>query len=630
LRDARGIDSVSRHAMRATPDRETAAGMLTHESRRIWIGRALLILVTGWALAMVVGDFARVFHRLGSPGFFANNDGLIYDVRGPFADERLSPAWKAGVRPGDRIDIHRMRCVTLSEAACADLLAVLGGMQYVEPGRHLVLAVAKGGAGESVQLELVAEVPAERWAGRSILLLDEVVGVAFVLAAAWLVWTRPGQMSWGFFLYAIWFNPGQSYAFYIWLERWPHALLAQWVLEAIAQGLGYAGFLAFAMRAPSGEITPRWRAVERWLPLVAGGMTVLQLAGLGAAFGINSERITQLGYLAGYVVSLAALAILLLRRREQTPLDLQRMRWLIAGCVIGLPAFILAEIMQSTTLLHTAGFDPSGDLVGLLYLVNGVLGYFVFEAIRRRRVVGVSVPLRRITLLGLLFSAPLGYMRQVLESLHDDLGVAGWVWLVVLGVGLFALNRAHDALTRLADHTYNRVFRRELHEMDALGHRVLAAASVAELERMLVDEPLRILRLASAAVFTPGAAGFERTCAAGWGDNAVRVLDPRVDAALIPAALGGDAFQVRLSAIDQSRFPEDAGAPNLAVPIGDRIRCYAIGVYGSHENGMDLDSDERAMLSRMARDAAAAYAQIEAEGLRAQLRALEAKARVEV
>ena len=34
-------------------------------------------------------------------------------------------------------------------------------------------------------------------------------------------------MSWGFFLYVNWFNPGQVYAFYAILEQWPLALLIQ-------------------------------------------------------------------------------------------------------------------------------------------------------------------------------------------------------------------------------------------------------------------------------------------------------------------------------------------------------------------------------------------------------------------
>jgi len=47
----------------------------------------------------------RVVHPLSSFGFYANNDGLIYDVTGPFADEASSPAWQAGLREGDQIDL---------------------------------------------------------------------------------------------------------------------------------------------------------------------------------------------------------------------------------------------------------------------------------------------------------------------------------------------------------------------------------------------------------------------------------------------------------------------------------------------------------------------------------------------
>jgi hypothetical protein len=35
--------------------------------------------------------------------FYADNDGLIYDATGPFDAESDSPAWKAGIRDGDRL-----------------------------------------------------------------------------------------------------------------------------------------------------------------------------------------------------------------------------------------------------------------------------------------------------------------------------------------------------------------------------------------------------------------------------------------------------------------------------------------------------------------------------------------------
>ena len=72
--------------------------------------RVVLIGLLFWGLLMIVPDLARVVRPLASFGFYANSDGLIYDVSGPFTDETASPAWKAGIREGDRLDLALMRC----------------------------------------------------------------------------------------------------------------------------------------------------------------------------------------------------------------------------------------------------------------------------------------------------------------------------------------------------------------------------------------------------------------------------------------------------------------------------------------------------------------------------------------
>jgi len=71
--------------------------------------RLLLIPLLLWCLAMVAPDLLRVVHPLNSVGFYANNDGLIYDVTGPFAGKESSPAWHAGLREGDQIDLSRLK-----------------------------------------------------------------------------------------------------------------------------------------------------------------------------------------------------------------------------------------------------------------------------------------------------------------------------------------------------------------------------------------------------------------------------------------------------------------------------------------------------------------------------------------
>ena len=50
---------------------------------------------------MIVPDLWRVVQPLGSFGFYANNDGLIYNLTGPFDDETASPAWNAGIWEDD-------------------------------------------------------------------------------------------------------------------------------------------------------------------------------------------------------------------------------------------------------------------------------------------------------------------------------------------------------------------------------------------------------------------------------------------------------------------------------------------------------------------------------------------------
>ena len=67
--------------------------------RRI-AGPALLVLLAIWALAMVVPDLRRLAQPLGSFGLYANNDGLITDVQGPFPDEGTSGFRRDALRPG--------------------------------------------------------------------------------------------------------------------------------------------------------------------------------------------------------------------------------------------------------------------------------------------------------------------------------------------------------------------------------------------------------------------------------------------------------------------------------------------------------------------------------------------------
>ncbi len=289
-------------------------------------GRLLLILLTFWALAMVVPEFYRLVHPLGSFGLLVDGDGRIIDVQGPFPTEMESPACRTGLRPGDRLDLARMRCVPVDTLRCATALATLGKLQLVGDNRRGDLAMAATAQKPARQVEVVAGPTPFSWWVRLVLPLDQIAAIVVILAAAWLVWTRPGRMTWGFFLYIIWFNPGQSSAYYALLQYTPAALITQNLAGALAQGAGFAGFLSFALRAPKDQITPRWRPIEKALPAVAGLLALLLALANINVFGYPAEALMRAGTLSGLAVAACALIVLLARRGEQQPLDYQRLR----------------------------------------------------------------------------------------------------------------------------------------------------------------------------------------------------------------------------------------------------------------------------------------------------------------
>lgn len=593
--------------------------------RKHTASRLLLVAFTIWALAMIIPDLYRPVRPLGSFGFYANNDGLVTDVRGPFPDEVASPAFQAGLRVGDSLDLSLMPCLPVDTPKCASALAALGGMRLVSDHRRAELELAATPEQPPRELDFIAKQAPFSWGGLAVLLLDQTAAILVVLAAAWLVWTRPGGMTWGFFLYVIWFNPGQSFQYYAILQHFPAALLTQSIAGAIAQGVGSAGFILFAIRAPTNQRATRWRSVEKALPVVAILFAILLTLSYSNLFGYATERVTRAGILIGLVVPACALVILLTRRRELPPQDYQRLRWVIWGCLIGLPALIIADVGQGTTLLDDlwAGHPPPDEIWGLLYLINGVLCLFVFEALRRPHVVTVGIPLRRVTILGLLLSVPTLFLHQQIEHTHEIISesfdLPGWLWITIAAAMLFLISRMHE----LAVHVTDRYFNRGVAQVgEHLGDAVLKAENFAELEGHLVHGARNALGLTSASIFREAGGVFVRSAEdQGWDEAAARTLDPRDP--LLEPVLSRRPFGVDAKAAARNRLPGGLMQPIVAVPVGDRFRCLALALYGPHATGNDLNHDERAMLEELAEKAACAFIKLDHDQLCHRIAELE-------
>jgi hypothetical protein len=597
--------------------------------------RLFLILVAVWALAMIAPGLQRVIDSLGSFGLSVDNDGNITDVIAPFSSPAESPAASAGIVPSDRIDLKAMRCIPINTPRCASLVAVLGGLggtQFALPYRQINLAIKPQfeGPDKSVHLE---SVPAPlKPAERAVLLADTVVGIVVIVIAFWLVWTRPSWMTWGLFLYVIWINPGQSFTYYALLQRWPLAVLAQELAEALAQGAAFAGLLIFALRFPNDRTEPRWRKVQWAVPLLAITITVLTLLGFRNMFGQPTERITELTFLAGLAVDALVLLVLLERRRSLPPLEEKRMRWVIWGCAIGLPAYIFAELCQSADLFrHLWGFSPSQAFIGLLYLPNGVLAYFASQAVWQRRVVRVWIPLRHGTILvvlSLALGVPIFQLHEKLTNVEEGFRLPGWVWPLVLApIFLLLMQRLHEIGVELVDRVFNRQFHYAQRQLKATSEEIAHAGCLEDIDHLLVESTARALCLSSCAVFRCQGKVFRRSKdAKGWGVCAKEELRPESDAIALRSLEVGEPVRLNPEDSESLELPAGMEAPCLSVPVSSGIpEATAVLLLGPHATGNDIDADEREMLEKLAARAAAGYERVVARLLTDEVAKLKAE-----
>jgi hypothetical protein len=590
------------------------------------LGRVVLLLLTVYALGMIAPDLLRLVRPLGSFGLAMDGDGRIYDVQGPFENEQASPAWHAGLRAGDQLDLAAMRCAPVDTARCASLMSQWGGVTYVTPGREATFLVAPSPKHALEEVKLIAEPRPTNRLLDLVIVLDTLAGCLVVLGAAWLVWTRPGLMTWGFFVYVIQFNPGQAFQFWAWLQLWPRALLAQNVIFLVMQAAAYAGLLLFALRAPIDRAEGRWRTVERALPALAIVFLGVALASMATVFGYPAEIWARSMLLIGFAVSVAALVILIGRRRDLSPRDYQRIRWVIWGCLIGLPAYLLAQLSQETSLFGPllGGGQAPEEAAGALSLVNGILCLFVVEAVRRPTVVNVWIPLRRATAFGLLLSVPVLFLHKQIETIDEYIHMPDWAWVVVASGLVYLLARGHELATELMNRLFDRKFIRAEEHLKAVGETIQNSGSLDEIERLLVNEPMNTLRLASAALFREHDGLFIRSLSTGWNTDHADALTSNHP--LLAARF--DRKPYTLDSVDAApaspaELPDDLERPVLVVPVGNARRCYALLLYGGHEVGTDLDSSERHLLGSLARDAEIAYAQVESDTLRRRIAVLE-------
>jgi hypothetical protein len=201
----------------------------------------------------------------------------------------------------------------------------------------------------------------------------------------------------------------------------------------------------------------------------------------------------------------------------------------------------------------------------------------------------------------------------------SQLALPSWAWIVIGVVFVFLLSRLHEGVVNVVDSFFNRALDAAERELaDAL----VGTRRAADIDRLLTDEPARLLKLTSAASFRKDGSVFRRGDGSeGWSDRDTKTLEPSLP--LLAPVAKGEPFPIGEDDAPDVNLPKGLSRPVLGVPVANPVRCLALSLYGPHASGTDLDANERSMLARLGQRAAAMYAELENSELRARLEEVE-------
>jgi DNA-binding SARP family transcriptional activator len=501
-----------------------------------------------------------------------------------------SEAARSGLHVGDQLD------PSLPFAARLRLL----WYDDFRPGETVIVPIERSGSVKNIRVTAVQHPQAFTPVGELLMVLRILTYGIFVVVGALLVLLRPARYTWGFFLCCLGLAtiPGLiGRAFSTFDATLGFTIYVLWF---IAADLANVGFLIFALRFPSDELSG-WRRVA-WISLPAWLAFFIALDIWSAVAWYDGANVPEWAQWSTTIAGLAAWAVgtasMALTYRAAEPRNRKRLLWAIVGSSLGYLGWYV------DSLLSGLGYDTAAKIAGFTTLAMPLsVGYTVLKY----RVVDIRFALNRaltFSLLGMLLGAAfaLTYFATASLLLQSHAAIAVQVAVaLVAGASFHRLHRWIDAVVA-------RFLFRNLRRTDArLGRACAALGSAttsASIESLLAVEPFEAMNLEHASVHRRQPDGsFARTSTAGTpcGPDRYDSDDPLV------LLLKTSSRPLRPH--EGSNGRDDAYA--LAVPIRDDVALHAIAFYGPHRNGFDLDSDEERLLGGLPQPAANAYRAIE-------------------
>ena len=444
------------------------------------------------------------------------------------------------------------------------------------------------------------------------LIFGEFVSTAaFILVGALLVFLRPAPMTWWLWLYCVGIVPvNELLDFYSFL---PHrAMTGVWLTARVLLG-GFSAFplMPFVLRFPEDRISG-WRARVR-VPAIAFTAILLAyyitIAWIGLRDGLSHYSLFNgLPALGVYLFS-ATLLVLTFSRSHGSAR--QRLKWVVTGMLVGFVAQVLVYVPGPIWL------GPLCELISIVMPIS------VAYAALRQRLIDVDFVINRaivytiMTALLIAFVSLIDFLTSHFISEYHLALYAEAAATIAVG---FALDRFRGELDRLSE----RIFFKSRHEAEAQLDRVARSLEFAtrqdSIQEAVVDEPVRWLKLASAALFTSDEERhrYVRTHGLGWDGEELRELmdDDRVVRYLKAEREPLGAKEV---AWNVAGLPKGAAAPAYFLPIFCREALHAFVVYGAHADTTALDPTETSLLAALGPRAGIAFDHLTYEVMREQL-----------
>jgi len=591
--------------------------------------KVCLLLVVAYAIIVIAPDTLRLVppERLPGPGplnrwyplgtldFEADNDGLVTSV------DANGPAWQSCLRRGDKIDLAR----TKDRRAVNEMVFVSHGEPvtvYVSKFKGVASDELGRCAGARIEPRSVTMSPRPEmlsWPEWATLLLDQLAAFAFIALSAYLAWRHATPQTAGLLLYSVWFNSGQYFVWYANLsDIW---LVAFDALQAVFEAAGLTGLVLFALYFPRDTVEGWRRTLRLALPLLFVLLLGFGLSGFSNfIFGKETETLYRTYYRLTWLVYLIVFAIFSHTYRSQ-PTDRGRIKWVLVGVIVGLPCFLFADTYEATSMLNwldeVYGVSVPLAVLQFLYAVNVLVPLSVFYAIRHHRVMNVRFPLTRALVVPCAIGAAIvtmhlagGAIEQLVVTRleHIELIMGGSVGLVML--------LAHEPVRRGLESVLYPGWRKQEAALDDEVAR-LAGRDLESVERILIEVPVRVLRLTGAALFERNERGdFERKRHFRWPEGVLCTLRGTDD---VVTAMGSGPLRLLEAQWETQGFPSGFEAPALALPIMTRHDMKRVVLFGPHATGEDLGGDEIGLIHRLGRAAGAVYESADRRGLASRL-----------